>query len=72
MNDRCQGGAADLSVDNTIELMQNRRTLEDDGKGVTEPLDERDLDDGLGIKANARYFMQIFDTNKSESLQRKQ
>lgn len=67
MNDRCQGGAADLSVDNTIELMQNRRTLGDDGKGVGEPLDDRDMDDNLGIKVNARYYMQIFDTKKSES-----
>ena len=37
--------------------MQNRRTLADDGKGVMEPLDERDLSDDLGIKSNAKYFM---------------
>ena len=42
MNDRAQGGSADLSGKATIELMQNRRLTEDDGKGVVEALNEVD------------------------------
>jgi len=34
INDRAQGGSADLHDNNTIELMQNRVLLQDDGKGV--------------------------------------
>jgi hypothetical protein len=34
MNDRAQAGAADLSDTSTIELMQHRRILRDDLKGV--------------------------------------
>jgi len=34
MNDRAQGGSADLHDNNTIELMQNRVLLQDDDKGV--------------------------------------
>jgi len=34
MNDRAQGGSADLHDNNTIELMQNRVLLRDDDKGV--------------------------------------
>lgn len=67
MNDRTQGGAADLSEPNSIELMQHRRTLGDDGKGVQEPLNERDLD-GFGIRVSAKYYMQIFDRKKGKSL----
>ena len=66
MNDRTQGGAADLSEENTIELMQHRRTFGDDAKGVCEPLDEKDMSDGLGIKVNARYYMQISSKDNSE------
>jgi len=40
MNDRTQGGTS-LS-NGTIELMQNRRILADDQKGMSEPLDEYD------------------------------
>ena len=39
MNDRAQGGSASL-VDGHIELMQNRRIFEDDGRGVGEALNE--------------------------------
>ena len=34
MNDRPQGGSADLSEKATIELMQNRRILQDDALGL--------------------------------------
>jgi hypothetical protein len=71
MNDRAQGGAADLSDNNTIELMQHRRELFEDEKGLSEPLNETTEDD-LGIRVNAKYYMQIFDTNKSKSFQRSQ
>jgi len=62
MNDRSQAGSADLSDTATIELMQHRRVLNDDDKGVSEPLNETDSSDDIGIKVHARYYMQIFDT----------
>lgn len=71
MNDRAQGGGADLSESSTIELMQHRRTLQEDGKGNHEALNETDSED-IGIRVNARYYMQIFDTKKGKSLQRSQ
>jgi len=71
MNDRPQGGSADVSQPNTIELMQHRRTLGDDDKGVAEALNEMDPS-GVGIAVSARYYMQIFNTKKGQSLQRSQ
>lgn len=70
LNDRCQAGAAALEK-NTIELIQHRRLLQDDIRGVEEPLNERDSN-GNGIRVNARYLMHIFDRQKSESKQRYQ
>jgi len=49
MNDRAQGGSADLTDPGSIEIMQNRRCLGDDNKGVGEVLNETDLNDDLGI-----------------------
>lgn len=49
MNDRVQGGSADLSDNSTIELIQHRRILKDDGKGVGEPLNETDTFDDFGL-----------------------
>ena len=40
MNDRSQGGS--VIEDGAIELMQNRRLLFDDNRGVAEPLNETD------------------------------
>lgn len=70
MNDRVQGGSADLSDNSTIELIQHRRILRDDGKGVSEPLNETDSFDDLGLQVFARYQMQIFNFEKGKSLQR--
>lgn len=42
MNDRTQSGSAGLRNANNIEMMQNRRLLIDDSKGIREPLDELD------------------------------
>jgi len=74
MNDRPQGGAGDVSDINTIELMQHRRLLADDDKGLpgSDTLNETTTGDDIGIRVNAKYFMQIFDTTKSPSLQRSQ
>ena len=69
MNDRAQGGSADLSSKGAIELMQQRRLMEDDNKGVDEPLNETDLA-GNGVKSTAVYHMQIFDLDKGHSKQR--
>lgn len=69
MNDRPQGGSADLHDNNTIELMQNRVLLVDDDKGVVEELNETESD-GLGLRITAKYYMQIFDRVKGESVQR--
>ena len=67
MNDRAQGGS--VIEDGAIELMQNRRLLFDDNRGVDEALNETDKE-GRGIEVNAKYFIQIFDTTTTESLQR--
>ena len=40
MNDRTQGGSADLMDKNAIELMQHRINVEQDSKGNPEPLNE--------------------------------
>jgi hypothetical protein len=68
MNDRAQGGSAEL-WNSTIELMQNRRLTQDDNKGVQEILNETDVN-GVGINVTAKYFLQIFDLEKGQSKQR--
>lgn len=68
MNDRPQGGSADLQKA-TIELMHHRRLLKDDKNGVEEYLNETDQGDN-GIRVSARYYMQIFDWTKGGSKQR--
>lgn len=71
MNDRAQGGSADLSGKAQIELMQQRRTGFDDDKGVQEFLNETDSS-GIGVRITARYFVQIFNFETGHSLQRQQ
>ena len=44
MNDRTQAGAAGLRNNSNIELMQHRRLLIDDAKGLSEPMNEREPD----------------------------
>ena len=53
-----------------IELMQNRRLLDDDGRGVEEALDEVD-EDGYGMAVTATYYLQLFNYNTTKSAQRK-
>jgi hypothetical protein len=60
MNDRAQGGTADVNHKANIELMQQRRISDDDNKGVDEFLNETDRN-GKGIQVNAIYKLQIFD-----------
>ena len=67
MNDRSQGGS--VLEDGSIEFMQNRRLLHDDGRGVGEDLNETN-ESGYGIQVNTRYFLQVFDTTKTKSMQR--
>ena len=38
----------------SIEIMQNRRLLHDDGRGVEEPLNEQDPQ-GVGMQVNVKY-----------------
>jgi len=71
MNDRPQGGSADLSQKATIELMQHRRLLRDEGWGFTDFLNETDSHQ-MGIKVKASYWLHIFDRTKGHSLQRSQ
>lgn len=42
MNDRAQGGSADLTDSATIELMQHRRVLFEDGLGLPEQVNIKD------------------------------
>ena len=54
MNDRSQGGS--VLESGNIELMQDRRLLHDDGRGVGEALDETNSS-GTGIQVNAKYYV---------------
>ena len=71
MNDRAQGGSADLTNKAQIEIMQHRRGAFDDGKGVQEFLNETDSS-GRGLSVTARYFVHIFNFKQSPSKQREQ
>ena len=71
MNERPQGGSADLTDKATIEIMQNRRLLFDDHLGIEEMLNETD-NSMAGLRNNALYYMQIFDRKLGHSLQRSQ
>jgi len=59
MTERSSGGSAEL-IKGTIEIIQNRRILGDDKRGVGEPLNETDSQ-GYGIKINSKYYLDIFD-----------
>ena len=67
MNDRSQGGSV-LST-GSVEIMQNRRLMFEDGRGVGENLNETN-ENGVGIQVNTRYFLQIFDRSTRKSEQR--
>lgn len=54
MNDRSQGGSS--LVEGRIELMQNRRSNVDDGRGVDEPLNETDTRNN-SITVPATYYL---------------
>lgn len=69
MNDRAQGGSADLTEHASIELMQHRRVLMEDGLGLPEGLNDYDID-GKGQQVNCTYKMHIFNYERGESLQR--
>jgi len=66
MNDRLQGGSADLTKGN-IELMQNRVILEKDAHGLDEPLYEKESSSDYGVKVNARYYLQIHMRSETQS-----
>ena len=67
MNDRSQGGTS--LNDGEIKLMQNRRLLHDDSRGVGEALNET-TDLGVGIEVNAVYHLQFFNYTTTGSAQR--
>jgi hypothetical protein len=73
MNDRTQGGTADVASKATIELMQHRRGAREDSRnGFDQMSNEVDLETMRGLRANAVYYMQIFDSVKGKSKQRDQ
>jgi hypothetical protein len=72
MNDRAQGGSADLTDKATIELMQNRRLLRDDGKGPNDLNETESIYTDSGLIVTAKYKIQIFDLKKGQSQQREQ
>lgn len=73
MNDRTQGGTADVMSKATIELMQHRRGSKDDTRNnFDQSNNEVDLETMKGLRANAIYYMQIFDFQKGVSKQREQ
>lgn len=67
MNDRVQGGSSILNGE--IELMQNRRLLYDDWRGVDEALNEKKGRHGLAVSAT--YRIQIFHQDTQRSAQRR-
>ena len=72
MNDRSQGGSAEL-IKGNIELIQSRRMLHDDDRGVAEALDEweNSTDPSRGVIVNARYWIDVYDVTTNSSQQRK-
>ena len=66
MNDRLQGGSADLTKGN-IELMHHRVILEKDAHGLDEALFEKEPKTDYGVKVNARYYLQIHMRSESQS-----
>jgi hypothetical protein len=71
MNERPQGGSADLTDKATVELMQNRRVLFDDDLGIEESLNETDVD-GFGLQSSALYYLHMFEMERGMSFQRQQ
>jgi hypothetical protein len=67
MNSRSQGGSS-LNP-GCIELMQNRRMVADDAKGVAQTLNETD-EYGNGIRVPATYYLQVFNLTQRRSSQR--
>lgn len=67
MNSRSQGGS--VLAPGRIEFMQNRRLNVDDWRGMGEPLNET-VWNGQGITVPAQYYVQLFNMDKSTSLQR--
>jgi hypothetical protein len=63
MNDRSQGGS--VLTDGSVELMQNRRLLYDDWRGVGEALNETNKE-GVGIEVDATYYLTIADLSVGE------
>jgi hypothetical protein len=57
LNDRSMGGG--VIIPGELELMIQRRTTMDDGRGVEEPLDEHDEDGkGLGVVTTMRLVLE--------------
>jgi hypothetical protein len=54
MTERSTAGSAEL-IKGTIEIIQNKRLICDDNRGVGEPLNETDSQ-GFGMKFNSRYY----------------
>ena len=65
MTERSTAGSAEL-IKGTIEIIQNRRLIGDDNRGVGEPLNETDSQ-GLGMKFNSKYYLDIFDRTYGKS-----
>lgn len=69
INDRAQGGS--VINNGRIELMQNRRLNVDDWRGMGEPLNETvSFINHNGISVPATYYVQLFNHNCRQSLQR--
>jgi hypothetical protein len=65
MTERSTAGSAVL-IKGTIEIIQNKRLICDDNRGVGEPLNETDSQ-GFGMKFNSRYYLDIFDRTLGKS-----
>ena len=61
-NDRSQGGSS--LADGSLEFMVHRRLLRDDGRGVSEPLNETGLD-GQGLIITGRHLVSLVKTSQA-------
>lgn len=71
LTDRSQGGS--VIRNGEIELMVHRRTLDDDARGVGEPLNETEPDgSGKGLIQNVRHYVVLGDLYRQVQVQNDQ
>ncbi len=65
ITERSTAGSAEL-IKGAIEIIQTRRLIRNDNRGVGETLNETDSR-GFGMKFNSKYYLDIFDRTNGNS-----